>query len=109
MTSRLAADQPGRARREPSAPAAYIIDGVLLRKLRHKHGLSQEALAWNSGVGLSTLGALERTRYPRCRGWTTARLATALDSDVYALIIQPVRCDDRRGSRAIPADNTRPA
>lgn len=66
MTTLLAGDQLGRTRRtrRPLAPAAFIIDGDLLRKLRHKHGLSQQALARNAGVGLSILTALERTRHP---------------------------------------------
>lgn len=66
MTSSIETDQPSRRRNRSQAPApdAYIIDGALLRKLRQKHGLSQEALAWNAGVSLSTLATLDAATIP---------------------------------------------
>jgi predicted ATPase/transcriptional regulator with XRE-family HTH domain len=54
--------------------------GNLLRRLRLRAGLSQEALAERAGVGLSTIAALEHGDRPRPRPATVALLAQALDA-----------------------------
>jgi DNA-binding XRE family transcriptional regulator len=79
--SRFAALPPGQghvraltARDRPRLPDSYVIDGPRLRQLRRQHGLSQEKLAWDSGVGLTTLARLERQTRPRCSHWTLTRL-----------------------------------
>jgi transcriptional regulator with XRE-family HTH domain len=57
------------------------VDGVRLRHLRHRQGLSQEQLASQAGISLTTMRRLERqpTAPSRCR--TLGRLAAALDED----------------------------
>jgi DNA-binding XRE family transcriptional regulator len=65
----------------PLPPYTAIIDGHLLRQLRRQHGLSLENLAWKAGVGLTTLGRLEREARPRCRTWTLVSLARELGED----------------------------
>jgi transcriptional regulator with XRE-family HTH domain len=51
--------------------------GKLLRGLREARGLSQVALAFRSGVSLSTLSVAERTGF--LTPTTAQRLATALE------------------------------
>jgi DNA-binding XRE family transcriptional regulator len=76
-------------RLRPRQPDSYIIDGPRLRQLRCEHGLSQEKLAWESGVGLTTLARLERQARPRCRHWTLTRLALTLGEDPAAIRAAP--------------------
>ena len=54
------------------------IDGQQLRRLRRQHGLSQEALADQAGISLTTPARLERQRRSPCRTWTLGALAAAL-------------------------------
>jgi DNA-binding XRE family transcriptional regulator len=54
------------------------MDGQRLRHLRRQHGLSQEALASQAGISLTTITRLERQHRSPCRTWTMARLAAAL-------------------------------
>jgi hypothetical protein len=65
----------------PLPPYTAIIDGHLLRQLRRQHGLSLENLAWQAGVGLTTLSRLERQGRPRCRTRTLVSLARELGED----------------------------
>jgi DNA-binding XRE family transcriptional regulator len=55
-----------------------ILDGQRLRELRRQRGLSQDKLAAQAGVSLTTVARLERQVHPPCRTWTLARLAAAL-------------------------------
>ncbi len=57
------------------------VDGVRLRHLRHQHGLSQEQLASQAGISLTTMRRLERQPAAPCRCRTLGRLAAALDED----------------------------
>ena len=54
------------------------LDGLKLRQLRQKHGLSQEKLADLADVSLTTLARLERHHRSPCRTYTLARIAAAL-------------------------------
>lgn len=63
------------------------LDGPRLRQLRRQHGLSQEQLADQAGLSLTTVTRLERQVRAACRGRTLARLAAALDEDPAALIL----------------------
>ncbi len=71
----------------PLPPHTAIIDGRLLRQLRRQRGLSIDDLAHQAGVGITTLGRLERQDRPRCRMTTLARLARELDADPAAIAI----------------------
>lgn len=57
------------------------LDGPRLRQLRRQHGLSQEQLADQAGLSLTTVTRLERQVRAACRGRTLARLAAALGED----------------------------
>jgi DNA-binding XRE family transcriptional regulator len=50
----------------------------LLRQLREKAGLTQEELAAEAGLGVTTVSELERGRHPTCRKQTAHLLARAL-------------------------------
>jgi len=62
-----------------------VVDGDRLRQLRGQHGLSQEELADQAGVSLTTITRLERDQRPACRSWTLARLAIALSEHPSAI------------------------
>jgi DNA-binding XRE family transcriptional regulator len=62
----------------PRQPWTTVLDGQRLRQLRHKTGISQETLADQAGLSLTTIARLERSRLPHCRCRTLARLAAAL-------------------------------
>ncbi|HXP19674.1 MAG TPA: helix-turn-helix transcriptional regulator [Streptosporangiaceae bacterium] len=55
-----------------------VADGRRLRQVRYESGLSQERLAWQSELGLTTVGRLERQLRSPCRAWTLGRLAAVL-------------------------------
>ena len=55
-----------------------VIDGHRLRQLRRQRGLSQEQLAWRTGMSVTTIARLERHASRSCRTRTLARLAAAL-------------------------------
>jgi transcriptional regulator with XRE-family HTH domain len=57
------------------------VDGVRLRHLRHQQGLSQEELASQAGISLTTMRRLERQPSAPCRCRTLGRLAAALDEE----------------------------
>jgi DNA-binding XRE family transcriptional regulator len=73
--------RPGPQCARPTPPHTFILDGHLLRQLRRQHGLSQEDLADQAGISLTTVARLERQRRAPCRGWTLGRLARALGED----------------------------
>jgi serine/threonine-protein kinase RsbW len=54
------------------------LDPKQLRQLRRLHGLSQQQLARQAGISITTLGRLESQTRPRCRPRTMILLATAL-------------------------------
>src|SRR5713101_7182339 len=62
---------------ELAAPA-IVIDGRQLRRWRRQHGLSQEKLAHQAGISVTTIARLERQPRASCRGRTLGRLAAAL-------------------------------
>jgi DNA-binding XRE family transcriptional regulator len=70
--------QPVAGITRPAQPRTFILDGQRLRKLRRQRGLSQEELADQAGVSLTTVARLERQSCASCRGWTLGRLARAL-------------------------------
>ena len=92
--ARTVASQPA----PPSAPSPagaggsaarrwmVIIDGQLLRQLRRQRGLSQEMLADQAGVSAATVGRLERSGRPSCRGRTLGRIAAVLGEHPAAII-----------------------
>jgi DNA-binding XRE family transcriptional regulator len=65
----------------PTPPHTFILDGHLLRQLRHQRGLSQEELADQAGISLTTVARLERQPQAPCRGWTLGRLARAVGEE----------------------------
>jgi transcriptional regulator with XRE-family HTH domain len=58
-----------------------VLDGARLRYLRHRQGLSQEQLASQAGISLTTMRRLERQPAAPCRCRTLGRLAAALGED----------------------------
>jgi DNA-binding XRE family transcriptional regulator len=73
-----AGPQPVGAIARRAQPQTFILDGQRLRQLRRQRGLSQEELADQAGVSLTTVARLERQSCASCRGWTLGRLAQAL-------------------------------
>ena len=73
----------------PTRPWTMVLDGERLRQLRRQHGLSQEKLADQAGLSLTTVARLERQLSPSCRGRTLARLAAALGKPPAAIIRVP--------------------
>lgn len=71
----------------PLPPHTAVIDGSRLRQLRRERGLSQENLAWQARVGLTTVARLERHDRPRCRLRILVALARQLDTDPAALAV----------------------
>ena len=51
---------PSRRITRPAQPQTFILDGQRLRQLRRQRGLSQEELADQAGVSLTTVARLER-------------------------------------------------
>ncbi len=79
------------------------MDGRRLRQLRLERGLSQERLAYEAGVDMSTVSKLERQPRTRCRRQTLARLAEALGETPDQLVPVPDPRPDAgpgRGHRA---------
>jgi DNA-binding XRE family transcriptional regulator len=72
----------------PPPPHTFMLDGHLLRQLRRQRGLSQEALADQAGISLTTVARLERQRRAPCRGWTLGRLAKAVGKDPAAMTLR---------------------
>lgn len=62
-----------------------VMDGQRLRWLRRQRCLSQEALAEQAGVSLTTVARLERQVRSPCRTWTLAMLAAALEEPFASL------------------------
>ncbi|MCL4560881.1 MAG: transcriptional regulator [Chloroflexi bacterium] len=60
--------------------------GKRLRSLRRRKGLSQAVLAERSGISRASITNLERGRAGDVRAETLARLATALEVDLFALV-----------------------
>lgn len=85
---------------DPLARWTTVVDGHQLRELRCQHGLSEEELAEQAGVSLSTVTRLERDQRPTCRSWTLARLAIALSE-------HPSAITQSRTSHARTADQPR--
>jgi DNA-binding XRE family transcriptional regulator len=75
-----------RGRRKGPDDRWAVVDGGRLRQLRRKQGLTQLELAHRAGVSLSTVGSLERRQGGRCRNWTAALLAVALEADLAGLL-----------------------
>jgi transcriptional regulator with XRE-family HTH domain len=54
------------------------VDGQRLRQLRAKRGLSQEKLAWETDLAVTTIRRLECGPRSACRAWTLNLIASAL-------------------------------
>ena len=80
-----AGPRPGAA----TQPQTFLPDGYRLRELRRQHGLSQEELADQAGISVTTVGRLERRLNAPCRGRTLARLARALGEHPAATTLRP--------------------
>lgn len=59
-------------------PFTAVIDGHRLRQLRRQHGLSREHLAWQAGIGITTVARLEHETQPCCRTRTLRPAAAGL-------------------------------
>lgn len=66
-------------------------DGTRLRRRRLERGLSQERLAYHSGVSLATIQRVEKLPAASCRAATLRHLAIALSADPDALIRELTR------------------
>ena len=75
-----ASTTPTRSQRWTTA-----LDGNRLRKLRHQRGLSQEELAGQAGISLTTISRLEKLPQASCRPRTLSRLAAVLGKDPASL------------------------
>ena len=74
---------------QPAHRWITILDGCRLRHLPRERGLSQEKLADQAGISLTTIARLERQHRASCRGRTLARLAAALHAEPAALTPPP--------------------
>lgn len=59
-------------------PRTTVLDSGRLREARRQRGLSRESLAWQPGLGITTIRRLESQTSAPCRYRTLARLALAL-------------------------------
>ncbi len=73
----------------PSQPQTFLLDGHRLRQLRRQRGLSQEQLADQAGISVTTVARLERRPNAPCRGRTLGRLARALGEHPAATTLRP--------------------
>jgi DNA-binding XRE family transcriptional regulator len=82
--------QPGaRSICLPARPLVFVLDGQRLRQLRRQHGLSQQDLADQAGISLTTVARLERQPRTPCRGRTLARLAAVLGEHPATTTLHP--------------------
>jgi serine/threonine-protein kinase RsbW len=65
------------------------LDSERLRHARKKAALSQERLAYEAGVSITTVANLERQARPRCHFRTRARIAAALGAHPKAISAAP--------------------
>ncbi len=72
----------------PLPPYTFILDGDRLRHLRQQRGLSQNELANQAEVSLTTVARLERQPHAPCRGWTLGRLARTLGEHPATMTLQ---------------------
>jgi transcriptional regulator with XRE-family HTH domain len=70
-------------------PTAFMLNGQQLRNLRRQRGLSQEELADQAGISLTTVARLERQSTAPCRGRTLGRLARALGEHPATTTLRP--------------------
>lgn len=70
-------------------PATFMLNGQQLRNLRRQRGLSQEELADQAGISLTTVARLERQSTAPCRGRTLGRLARALGEHPATTTLRP--------------------
>ncbi len=75
------------AARSPRLCWTTALDGPRLRQLRRAHGMSQEQLADQAGLSLTTVTRLERQPRAACRSRSLGRLAAALGEDPSALTL----------------------
>ena len=80
--------RPATLGTRPLPPYTFILDGHRLRHLRQQRGLSQNELADQAKVSLTTVARLERQRHAPCRGWTLGRLARALGEHPATMTLQ---------------------
>jgi len=73
----------------PARPLVFVLDGQRLRQLRRQHGLSQQDLADQAGLSLTTVARLERQPRTPCRGRTLARLAAVLGEHPATTTLHP--------------------
>ena len=83
--------RPAALGTRPLPPYTFILDGDRLRHLRQQRGLSQNELADQAEVSLTTVARLERQRHAPCRGWTLGRLARALGEHPATMTLQRPR------------------
>ena len=84
-----AATQRDGARPRLAQPQTFAVDGQRLQHLRRQRGLSQEGLAAQAGLSLTTVARLERQMSAPCRGRTLARLARALGEHPATTTLRP--------------------
>jgi DNA-binding XRE family transcriptional regulator len=83
----LLVPRPARAvSAHPAQLWTTVLDGQRLRQLRGQLGLSQERLAYQAGISITTVARLERQVRPHCRTRTLALLAAALGENPAAII-----------------------
>lgn len=82
---------PGTGRAQPFPYWLVSFDGTQLRKRRLANGLSQNRLAYHSGVSLETIQRIEQLPAASCRATTLRHLAAALSADPDGLIRELTR------------------
>jgi DNA-binding XRE family transcriptional regulator len=80
--------RPATVSARPLPPYTFILDGHRLRHLHQQRGLSQNELADQAEVSLTTVARLERQHHAPCRGWTLGRLARALGEHPATMTLQ---------------------
>jgi DNA-binding XRE family transcriptional regulator len=80
-------------------PRTTVLDSGRLREARRRRGLSRESLAWQSGLGVTTIRRLESQTSAPCRFRTLARLALALDEPAATLTAEGAPVPPGTGSQ----------
>jgi DNA-binding Xre family transcriptional regulator len=94
--------RPAAPSTRPLPPFTFVLDGHLLRQLRHQRGLSQAGLADQAGISLATVSRLERQPHAPCRGWTLGRLARAIGENPATMTLPRPSDELQRTHRLLP-------
>ena len=85
-----------------ASPVQPYFDGIRLRALRKRRGLSVEELAQRAGLTRRHIWRLEAGKRPRVAAVTLARIALALDTSVDYLVHLSDQADVPHGEEVTP-------